>query len=85
MLVVISDTGRGFTQELGNKLFQKFSRGVEDTLILGTGLGLYICREIIDAHSGKIWAESPGEGKGARFYVSLAGAKNNDDNKTTLQ
>ncbi len=75
VLVVISDTGRGFTQELGNKLFQKFSRGVEDTLILGTGLGLYICKEIIDAHNGKIWAESPGEGKGARFYVSLSAIK----------
>jgi len=82
VLVVISDTGRGFTQELGNKLFQKFSRGVEENLILGTGLGLYICKEIVEAHNGKIWAESSGEGKGARFYVSLAQAKD-DDNKTT--
>ncbi|MCR4275141.1 MAG: ATP-binding protein [Candidatus Wolfebacteria bacterium] len=75
VLVVISDTGRGFTQELGNKLFQKFSRGVEENLILGTGLGLYICKEIVEAHNGKIWAESPGEGKGARFYVSLQAAE----------
>ncbi|GEM_PF-2862651 len=84
VLVCISDTGRGFTQELGNKLFQKFSRGVEENLILGTGLGLYICKEIVEAHNGKIWAESSGEGKGARFYVSLEKAKE-DDNKTTLQ
>jgi len=75
VLVCISDTGRGFTQELGNKLFQKFSRGVEENLILGTGLGLYICKEIVEAHNGKIWAESPGEGKGARFYVSLRAVK----------
>ncbi|PIR83536.1 hypothetical protein COU18_02520 [Candidatus Kaiserbacteria bacterium CG10_big_fil_rev_8_21_14_0_10_51_14] len=35
------------------------------------GYGLFIAKEIVDAHGGKIWAESEGEGKGARFVVEL--------------
>jgi len=37
----------------------------------GSGLGLYVAKEIIKAHKGKIWAESEGEGKGSRFLVEL--------------
>ena len=37
----------------------------------GSGLGLYVAKEIIKAHKGKIWAESDGEGKGSRFFVEL--------------
>lgn len=70
-IVRISDSGRGISAELLPKLFQKFIRGVEERQILGTGLGLYISREIVDAHQGKIWAESEGEGKGSAFLVKL--------------
>ena len=35
------------------------------------GFGLYIVKKIIEAHNGKVWAESDGEGKGAEFYVEL--------------
>ena len=39
----------------------------------GSGLGLYVAKEIIKAHKGKIWAESEGEGKGSKFFVELPG------------
>ncbi|MEK7574417.1 MAG: HAMP domain-containing sensor histidine kinase [Patescibacteria group bacterium] len=71
-LVVISDSGRGMSQDLAKRLFQKFSRGVEDTKAYGSGLGLYISKEIVGAHQGKIWVESEGEGKGSKFFVRLS-------------
>ncbi len=74
-IVEISDSGRGISQDLITKLFQKFSRGVEEKQILGTGLGLYISKEIVEAHRGKVWAESEGEGKGSKFIVKLPRAE----------
>lgn len=69
--VSITDSGIGMNRELIPKLFQRFSRGVEERQILGTGLGLYISRQIIEDHQGKVWAESEGEGKGSQFYIVL--------------
>ena len=71
ILVEISDSGRGISAELLPKLFQRFQRGVEEKQILGSGLGLYISKEIVESHSGKIWVESEGEGKGSSFCVKL--------------
>lgn len=42
------------------------------TEVMGTGLGLYIAKEIVKAHGGEIWAESEGVGKGSKFFVRLA-------------
>jgi signal transduction histidine kinase len=70
VLISINDSGFGMSKELIGNLFQKFSRGVKEDL-LGSGLGLYIGKEIVLAHQGKIWAESPGENKGSSFYVEL--------------
>ena len=53
------------------ELFDQFKRAKEARNIQGTGLGLYVAREIVKAHNGEIWAESDGEGKGSRFYVRL--------------
>jgi signal transduction histidine kinase len=55
------------------KLFQKFSRAEDASKanILGTGLGLYVARLLIEAQKGKVWAESEGEGMGATFFVEL--------------
>jgi len=39
--------------------------------ILGTGLGLFIARKVVEAHKGKLWAESDGEGKGSQFFVEM--------------
>ncbi|MDO8590703.1 MAG: HAMP domain-containing sensor histidine kinase [bacterium] len=69
----IKDTGVGVRPETIPHLFQKFSRA-EDAAkfnVLGTGLGLYVAKEMIKAHGGRIWVESFGEGKGSTFFVEL--------------
>jgi signal transduction histidine kinase len=70
--VRITDTGRGISRELAPKLFEQFSRDPSVSReVAGTGLGLYIARHIIEAHHGRIWATSPGPGKGSTFTVEL--------------
>jgi signal transduction histidine kinase len=67
-VVSIEDTGSGIDPEIFPRLFTKFS----SKSFSGTGLGLYISRNIIEAHGGKIWAQNNGQGKcGATFYFSL--------------
>jgi signal transduction histidine kinase len=69
----ISDTGVGIRADVLPKLFQKFMRApkASEANIHGTGLGLFIAKEIMNAHGGRIWAESAGEGQGSQFYVEL--------------
>ena len=69
----IKDTGIGIDPEVLPHLFQKFSRAgnAGKVNIKGTGLGLYVAREIVEAHHGIIRAESAGEGKGSTFIVEL--------------
>jgi signal transduction histidine kinase len=71
--LAISDTGVGIRQDVIPKLFQKFTRApnASEANIHGTGLGLFIAKEIMTAHGGRIWAESAGEGKGSQFYIEL--------------
>ncbi len=77
----VTDNGVGVPKELKEKLFEKFSRGggASNLNTGGSGLGLYVAREIVKAHRGRIWVESEGDGKGSTFYVelnvSLDGAK----------
>jgi signal transduction histidine kinase len=69
----VADSGMGIKSGDIINLFKKFSRGTGTSLIHteGTGLGLYVARMMIEAHHGKIWAESDGEGKGSRFCFEL--------------
>lgn len=69
----IKDSGVGIKPKTMPLLFQKFSRCAEasQTNILGTGLGLYIAKKMLEAQNGRIWAESEGENKGSQFYVEL--------------
>ena len=62
--VSISDNGEGIHPEILPRLFTKFATKSE---MGGTGLGLYITKSIIEAHSGRIWAENNKDGKGATF------------------
>jgi signal transduction histidine kinase len=73
ILFTISDTGIGIPAEVIPKLFQKFVRakGANEVNIIGTGLGLYIAKLMIEGQGGRIWAESPGKDKGSTFYVEL--------------
>lgn len=69
----IKDTGVGIKPEVLPKLFQKFSRAEDASKanLLGTGLGLYVAKQLIVAQGGDIHAESEGEGKGSTFTVEL--------------
>jgi signal transduction histidine kinase len=66
----VEDTGYGISKEGLNRLFQKFERLEPDPKVKGSGLGLWICKQIIEAHDGKIWAESE-LGKGSQFFFIL--------------
>lgn len=70
VLVSVSDNGIGLSAEQHKKLFQPFLRLHEYLPVKGTGLGLYICKAITQAHHGNIWAESQAE-KGSTFFVRL--------------
>ncbi|HOX60680.1 MAG TPA: ATP-binding protein [Candidatus Magasanikbacteria bacterium] len=67
--VRVKDNGLGFGKTDQASFFQKFYRGVNvrHTNVNGTGLGLYVCRKFVEAHGGKVWAKSAGEGKGSEF------------------
>lgn len=72
----VKDNGVGLTPENIAKLFQKFAL-IKDSYATtkadtpGTGLGLYICKSIVELHGGKIWAESEGVGHGTTMSFSL--------------
>jgi signal transduction histidine kinase len=66
-IVSVRDSGPGVDPEIMPKLFTKFS----SKSFSGTGLGLYISKNIIEAHGGRIWAENNKHGKGATFSFTL--------------
>ena len=70
MTVTFSDQGEGIPEDFLPFLFERFYRVPGDRNVTGTGLGLYICKQIILAHHGKIWAESV-LGEGTTFFVQL--------------
>ena len=67
ILVGISDTGRGISPQIMPKLFEKFMTSSNT----GTGLGLYITKNIVEAHGGRIWAFNNSDGVGATFVFTL--------------
>ncbi|MCJ7433590.1 MAG: GAF domain-containing sensor histidine kinase [Anaerolineales bacterium] len=70
MTVAFADRGGGIHQDYLPFIFERFYRVPGERIMKGTGLGLYICRQIILAHHGKIWAESILD-KGTTFYIEL--------------
>jgi signal transduction histidine kinase len=68
-LVEVNDRGAGITDDELKRAFEKFSRG-RHASVKGSGLGLYICRKIIDAHGGRIWI-SRRDGGGATVSFTL--------------
>ena len=69
--VSVSDDGRGIAAESMPYLFRKFSRLESEEQGGDTGLGLAVCKGIVEAHGGRIWAESDGPGLGATFTFTL--------------
>jgi PAS domain S-box-containing protein len=72
LLIYIEDTGIGISSDETKKIFTKFYQAYtgEDRKNEGTGLGLFICKEILKKHNGDIWAESR-IGKGSKFIIKL--------------
>lgn len=73
IILKVQDSGIGMSRKSLDKIFEKFIRGQNGSSIYteGTGLGLYVAREIAKAHRGDIRAESEGEGKGSTFILEL--------------
>ncbi|MBV9894983.1 MAG: PAS domain S-box protein [Chloroflexi bacterium] len=73
VLLEVSDRGIGLPPETAERIFDAFSRAsnAEERQITGMGLGLYICRNIVEQHHGRIWARSEGEGAGTTMCVWL--------------
>ena len=69
--ISVVDEGTGITAERLPHLFRKFSGNEAQEQGSDTGLGLAICKGIVEAHGGRIWAESDGPGLGARFTFTL--------------
>lgn len=73
MAVEVHDSGWGIRSEFLPRVFERFSPDVGETTTgtRGLGLGLAIVRHLIELHGGRVTAESPGEGRGSTFTVSL--------------
>jgi signal transduction histidine kinase len=73
VFVAISDTGKGISSNISPKLFEKFNTDSD----VGTGLGLYISKKLVEAMGGKIWAFNNNDGIGSTFVFSLPKSKGN--------
>ena len=73
VLIWVSDQGIGIPAAEQERIFERFHR-VDSSLSRetpGVGMGLYICRVIVEAHNGRVWVESEGLGRGSTFYIEL--------------
>jgi signal transduction histidine kinase len=75
IIVSVRDTGTGINPEILPRLFSKFASRSE----IGTGLGLFISKNIVEAHGGRIWGENNTDGKGATFVFSLPSEENKNN------
>ncbi len=82
-LFSIKDNGIGFDQKYANQIFQPFKRLHSKDEYPGTGIGLPICKRIVERHGGKIWADSQ-PGKGTTFHFTLTEVKGNDDSEKAI-
>jgi signal transduction histidine kinase len=72
-LLTVRDRGIGLPPGAAAAIFEPFRRAPNAAArrLPGAGVGLYLCRQIVEHHGGRIWAESPGEGQGATLSVWL--------------
>ena len=76
VLLRVRDQGIGIPAGAADMIFEPFGRAAnaERRSVPGMGLGLYVCRSIVERHGGRVWAESPGEQQGSTLSVWLPGA-----------
>jgi signal transduction histidine kinase len=72
VIIAVKNTGEGINSEIAPRLFTKFTT----TSDVGTGLGLYLSKSIVEAHGGIMWAENNPDGKGATFSFTLPRVSN---------
>ncbi|MUG95088.1 hypothetical protein F7734_23075 [Scytonema sp. UIC 10036] len=70
ILCCVQDNGVGMSKQQCNRLFELYARGENARFMPGLGIGLYVCRQIITAHGGKIWVKSK-LGVGSTFWFTL--------------
>jgi signal transduction histidine kinase len=72
--IQVRDEGIGLPADALELIFEPFGRAENTSSIPGMGLGLFICRNIVERHGGRIWAESAGEGQGTTmtFWLPIA-------------
>ena len=75
LILSVKDNGIGIPQNDIKRLFKRFSQGTSQKRSAGTGLGLYLSRQIVEAHNGKIWVESE-VSKGSVFSVLIPDSLN---------
>jgi signal transduction histidine kinase len=81
---IVSDAGIGMDGDVVSRLFTPFERHTVSSSRSGLGLGLAICKGIVDAHNGRIWATSAGMGRGSMFEVELPSVPPSRDGQSTV-
>ena len=84
VVVSVADEGRGVAPELLPRLFRKYASpaGGGERALAGTGLGLLICKGLVEAHGGRIRAESGGNGQGSRFTFTIPVAEDTQESES---
>lgn len=77
--ITVEDTGKGLDEKTRELVFEKFYK--ENSSTFGAGIGLAICKNIVQLHKGNIWVESEGKGKGSRFKFTLPIVADNRQSK----
>jgi PAS domain S-box-containing protein len=86
LVIGVSDKGRGLSPSEQARIFRPFQR-LEDSRpdqARGAGLGLMVCRRLVEAHGGEIWVESK-KGRGSTFFFSLPRRKSTDAGRVSLE